>query len=471
MACANPSTIFPMNRHQPERRKLLKVIAGLAVAGRAVGATEGRDGNRRVLVVGGGLAGLAVLDALVAAGLPVRLLEASSRTGGRILTLRHGLAPGLRAEAGAEQIPQSHYRVRALAAKLNISLVDYPEPRGAFVFRHGHKIIHFHHPSDLPAELTAGLSPAEKAEWPYRLHILYAKNAEPVSVEDPRSALEWLRDLGLTQRGATFVKAFSTVDPESISASAFQRMSQRQVERGKSQIVADGTDRLIRAMAERHRSLISLETKIEKVILRNERVVLVDNTGTTHVADRVVLALPLKPLSTLNFLPHMPQLIAAWRTARRTAFELKVHAQIQAEEPHALGVSQFAMALDFPHMTWVLPEVSPDGQAVLNATVIDKALALVRSRRAHGSQALEQLLRARLPWLQTLRVATLGVDLNADPLIGGAYTYAPAGRPVSSPPVRENLLTLAGSDFSHHPGWMEGALESAERTVQAILAS
>lgn len=460
-----------MTRHQPERRKLLKVIAGLAVAGPALGGNKGRDRGQRILIVGGGLAGLAVLDALVEAGQSVRLLEASPRMGGRILTLRRGLTHGLRAEAGAEQVPQGHNRVRALAAKLNISLVDYPATQGAFVFRHGNRIIRFHHPSDLPLELTEGLSPQEKAAWPYGLHLLYSKGAEPVADDDPRSALQWLQDLGLTQRGATFVKAFSMVDPELISAAAFQRMSQRQVERGNSQIIKDGTDHLIQAMAAPHKNLISQNTKIEKIILQDDRVVLIDHRGSTHIADHIILALPLRPLLSLDFQPAMPKLVAAWQAARRPAFELKVHAQIQAAELHRLGISQFAMALDFPHMTWALPEISPDGQIVLSARATGRDLALVQSRRSQGPQALEKLLRTRLHWFQTLHVTTLGENLNADPLIGGTYTYAPAGKPFSLLPVRENRLTLAGSDFSRRPGWMEGALESAEQAVKEILAS
>ncbi len=247
-------------------------------------------------------------------------------------------------------------------------------------------------------------------------------------------------------------------------------MSQRQLERGNSQIIKDGTDHIIQAMAARHKRLVSQNRKIEKVIFEADRVVLVDQRGLTHVADHVVLALPLRPLLALDFHPKMPRMVAAWQAARRAAFELKVHAQIQAAELQTLGVSQFAMALNFPHMTWALPEISPDGQMVLNAMAIGKAFALVQFQRARGLQGLERLLRERLHWFRTLRVATLGEDLNSNPLIGGAYTYTPAGTPCSPLPIRERLLTLAGSDFSQHPGWMEGALESAERAVQEILA-
>jgi len=423
-----------------------------------------------VLVVGGGLAGLAVLDALVEAGRDARLLEASARLGGRILTLRRGLAPGLRAEAGAERITQGHRRVRALAARLGVPLVDYPETQGAFVFRHRGRMFRFHHPSELPPELTLGLSPQERDEWPYRLHLLHARGAAPVADEDPRSALQWLRDLGLTERGAGFVKAFAAVDPELVSAAAFQRIARRELEGGRLQVFQGGTDHLVRALAARHQRRISQDTRIVKVSLEAERVALLGTDGVAHLADQVVLAMPLHPLSRLEFHPARPRMVAAWQAARRPASELKVHAQLRAAELRALDLSPFAMGLDFPHMTWALPETSPDGDLVLNAMASGQAIPLVQSQRARGRRALEELLRGRLPWLRTLRVVTCGENLNADPLLGGAYTYPPAGAPGAPPPVREGRLSLAGSDLSEHSGWMEGALESAERAVREVLS-
>ncbi|HET9598462.1 MAG TPA: FAD-dependent oxidoreductase [Anaeromyxobacteraceae bacterium] len=420
--------------------------------------------------MGGGLAGLAVLDALARAGRAARLLEASPRLGGRILTLRRGLAPGLRAEAGAERILRGHRRVRALAARLGVHLVDYPETDGAFVFRHAGRMVRFRQPSELPPELTQGLSPEEREEWPFRLHLLYARMAAPVADDDPRTGLQWLRDLGLTERGAAFVRNFATVDPGVVSAAAFQRMSQRELDDGRPQVVQDGTDHLVRALAARHDHLIRKDTKIVRVSLEADRVVLVDAKGSAHFADHVVLALPLRPLSTLEFHPGTPRMVLAWRAARRPAFEVKVHAQIRAAELHALGLSPFAMGLDFPRMTWALPEASPDGEVVLNAMASGAAIPLVQSHRARGAKALEELLRARLPWLRSLHVTTIGESLFSDPLLGGAYAYTPVGAPFAPPPVREHRLTLAGSDLSQQAGWMEGALESAERAVGEILA-
>src|SRR4051794_23740295 len=65
-----------------------------------------------VVVVGGGLAGLAAAITLLRRGVDVALLEARSRAGGRVLTLRAPFADGLFAEAGPEFITPGHQALR-----------------------------------------------------------------------------------------------------------------------------------------------------------------------------------------------------------------------------------------------------------------------------------------------------------------------------------------------------------------------
>jgi len=450
------------------RRDFLKAVAGLAVAGQSLARSHGPL-QRPVLIVGGGLAGLAALDALKAAGRQAVLFEASPRLGGRILTLRDGLEPGLRAEAGGEQIMHSHQRVRRLAGELRIPLVDYPLLEGDLVFRHHSRMVRFRLPSDLPADLTEGLSPWEKTRWPHRLHLAYAENAEPLADDDPRSALQWLRDLGLSRRGETFVRTFATVDPEQTSAAHFQRIARREAAGGNSQVLAGGSDRLTEALAARHAQSIRRNTPIRTVVIGDNTATLVDAGGVAHVADRVVLALPLGPLLGLDYRPGQPRWLARWREARVVAHELKVHAQVDAQEFAALGIRQHIMGFEFPRMTWLLPERSANGKAVLNATAVHRQLALLQEARFRGVQDMDRLLRQRLPLLRTLEVTTRGEDWMTNPLIGGAYTYVPTGSRGSPPVLREGPLVLAGSDYSDYSGWMEGALQSAEAAVTEIL--
>src|SRR6476660_3861328 len=62
----------------------------------------------RVAVVGAGMAGLVAAHELLRAGHEPIVLEAQTRAGGRVQTLREPFAPGLFAEAGAMRIPRCH---------------------------------------------------------------------------------------------------------------------------------------------------------------------------------------------------------------------------------------------------------------------------------------------------------------------------------------------------------------------------
>src|SRR5215468_2056356 len=63
---------------------------------------------QRVLVLGGGLAGLCTAYELQKLGYQATVLEAQLRPGGRVCTIRHRFGPGLYVEAGAEAIPAGH---------------------------------------------------------------------------------------------------------------------------------------------------------------------------------------------------------------------------------------------------------------------------------------------------------------------------------------------------------------------------
>lgn len=64
--------------------------------------------SKRVIVVGGGMAGLVAAYELQRAGHRVTLLEAQTRLGGRVLTIRTPFTHGLYAEAGAMRVPVVH---------------------------------------------------------------------------------------------------------------------------------------------------------------------------------------------------------------------------------------------------------------------------------------------------------------------------------------------------------------------------
>ena len=82
--------------------------AGLLQTSLSRGATVVNSPARKVLVLGAGMAGLVAAYELTQRGHDVTVLEARTRSGGRVHTLREPFSDGLYAEEGAARIPENH---------------------------------------------------------------------------------------------------------------------------------------------------------------------------------------------------------------------------------------------------------------------------------------------------------------------------------------------------------------------------
>ena len=132
-----------MKRRIPRRSFLkqgaLAAAAAVFVPAR-VGANVPRLGRgsgrtyapRRVAVLGAGLAGLVAGYELTKAGHEVTLLEAQSRPGGRVLTLRT-FDDGLYADAGAARIPDDHEWVLRYVKEFGLRLAPFYPETGLYV--------------------------------------------------------------------------------------------------------------------------------------------------------------------------------------------------------------------------------------------------------------------------------------------------------------------------------------------------
>src|SRR3989440_603186 len=96
---------MPINRRTFLKQSTI-ALAGVSLAGsRIVTATVA---PQKILIIGAGMAGLSAGYELSQAGHDVIILEARTRPGGRVQTLREPFSDGLYAEAGAARIPDNH---------------------------------------------------------------------------------------------------------------------------------------------------------------------------------------------------------------------------------------------------------------------------------------------------------------------------------------------------------------------------
>ena len=119
------------------RRDFLKQTALAAAALCAPSRTTSAFGQRsldrrrapkKVIIIGAGLAGLSAAYELSQEGHDVTVLEARTRPGGRVHTLRDSFAEGLYAEAGATRIPNHHHFTLKYAELFGLTLDPFEPP-------------------------------------------------------------------------------------------------------------------------------------------------------------------------------------------------------------------------------------------------------------------------------------------------------------------------------------------------------
>lgn len=124
-----PAEVLGILNERISRRRLLQ--GSLAFAAAVAATTFRRDGHRAVatgispiLVVGAGIAGLTAAYRLKQAGVPIHIIEARNRVGGRMRSLPSAAGTRLTAELGGEFIDTDHTCLRSLATELGFNVVD-----------------------------------------------------------------------------------------------------------------------------------------------------------------------------------------------------------------------------------------------------------------------------------------------------------------------------------------------------------
>ncbi len=87
-----------------------------------------KGNNKKIAIIGGGIAGLNAAYFLKKCGVASTVYEASKRTGGRIFTASGLLNPGMQTELGGEFIDSSHKDMMGLARLFRLQLTDLFTP-------------------------------------------------------------------------------------------------------------------------------------------------------------------------------------------------------------------------------------------------------------------------------------------------------------------------------------------------------
>ena len=434
----------------------------------------------RVVVAGGGLAGLSAAFELSRRGARVHVLEARARLGGRVRTERDD--DGIHAEAGGEFIDQPQDAIRALAARLQLPLVGVLRAGFGLALAHGGRTTLHRSPARPWSTLTRRLRPIVDAfrdaggTWETATAAAIARQTVdalvPAAAGGPSAA---------TQARA-FVEAlrgFYLAEPDALSALVLidQMLSGEPPGRTRAYRVRGGNDRLIAALARRieRRGRIDLGTAIRAVVQdrRGVRVAVAGVDGRRHQigADYVVMTLPPPLVRACAFDPPLPARQHAALGALTMGAATKVSLRFdrpwwrRTGRPHAFGSNLPCGAV------W---ESGEEQRAALLTLLGGASASASLAEAADDPAAVASLMRV------------FGAPSRPGTLVGGAVSwererwskggyavfgpgFEPRERPLLS--AAHGRVLFAGEHTSERwQGFMNGAVESGEAAARDAIA-
>ncbi len=298
-------------RRVSRRGLLLGTAATLGCAAASVRPVTGLSAGARVVVVGGGLAGLTAALRLAQAGMRPRVYEAQRRLGGRAFTLR-GHFP-THAELGGELVDSTHASMRGLVQELGLHLADRDAGLAADVERERYFIQGQVWSARQVLEMfrpVAELVRRDRALLGGRA-VSHAHHTPAAEALDALSLAAWLDRNGVRGPLRSLLEVALTAelgrDPDQQSALTFLLAvagdgDALSLTGGSDErwVVAEGSDAVPRALAERLGDAVQPGHALTALRPRGDGGVRCvfdrDGSAVEVDADRVVLALPFNQL-------------------------------------------------------------------------------------------------------------------------------------------------------------------------------
>jgi monoamine oxidase len=444
----------------------------------------------KVIVAGAGLSGLVAARALARDGAAVTVMEARTRAGGRVWTLRGALRGGQHAELGGEFIDGDHDDMSRLCRELSLPLVRVLQ--AGFTHRFRGNDGEYHVSRTRPwTELESLLAPLLRR---YR-----GANGDPTS-DAVREIATWSVRQWLQSRGASreqhamadALRGFFLADPDELSvlplvAQLAQGGSPAQAKMCR---IEGGADRLVDALVHDTPARLLLGHRITAVAQAADRVTVtaIDEHGHQQQleADAAVITLPASALASVSITPALPE--AQWRAITTLKYGCATKVVVQLSRPPFRARAR-AFATDTPlGAFWD----STEGQGGEDKSQIPNPHSQQGHRHSHhvltflAGGAASRTLRARadrgphavlsdLCWLGLANApvdAFHAVTWEDDPFARGGYAYLDPGfDPALGPQLarRSGRLVFAGEHTSERwQGYMNGAVESGLRAAREL---
>jgi monoamine oxidase len=481
------------------RRELLAGGAGLAMAAMLAGPLSRAIAASapRIVVVGGGLAGLTCAYRLKQAGYRADLYEASERLGGRCWTRRGDFAAGQIAEHGGELIDQGHTQTRQLAQELGLDLdnllsaeINGTEP---FYYFDGEPYSFAQATDDLKQIWQKLHKDVSAASYP----TLYTQSTQRGRELDAMSIADWIQAYvpgGLSSKlGQLLDVAYNIEYGAETNVQSSLNMLYLLAYSGQGQLrifgpsnekyhVRGGNDQIPRRLTNALQDQIN--TGSELVAVRRNadgsyRLSFHSGSGTSTVtADRVVLALPFSILRDVDYSK------AGFSQVKNTAIQelgmgtnSKLHVQFKSRFWNSLGNQGETYADTGYQNTWEVTRAQPGTPGILvDYTGGDIGASFGSGTPTDRATQFLAQIEPVLPGISSRWNGRATVDYwTGYQWTKGSYSYWKVGQYTKfagAERQQEGGCHFAGEHTSiDFQGYLNGAVESGERAADEILAA
>jgi monoamine oxidase len=492
-----------MNSHL-RRRALLQLLAAAsarAISGCAVGSIDepiagSEDGvgkgpvkDKNVVVLGGGLAGLCTAYELRKRGYHiVAILEAQARVGGRVLTLRKGLKHGQYAEAGATRIASTHNFTLAYADEFNLALREFVTSEPALYYLKGKKpFIHADGdtwPSGVlnfkPEELQLGadtlvgayedlaeLGDPLQPDWPTGKALDY----------DAIGIQQYLKSRGASDDVLLLDRAINGAELPRDGALYWLMADVIDAAWDKTFAIKGGNDQLPQAFGAALGDLVKFESVVSAIEQDQDGVTVTfthDGAQRSISADLCVCAIPFTMLRKIAVTPAFSPAKAAVVNNVSMMPVARCYLQTKSRFWNSQGIGGLKVARTDTHVErlWDMTKVQDGDSGILLAYMQgDNALAFGEQSNGKKVSYVKKGISAFFPEIEDEAQASLYKVWQDDPWVKGAWSYYKPGEMADMFPAakrREGRIFFCGEHTSAWSGWMQGALESANRVVKEI---
>lgn len=423
-----------------------------------------------ILIIGAGMAGLTAARTLAEAGRRVTLLEASSRMGGRIHTLREGNEI---IELGAEFVHGKPPELWSLIEEANLE--TYELDGSMLTFEDGRL-----QSRDEEEESTPILDKLESLTGPDETFAEYL--AQHPFPEDQKQSI-----IG-------YVEGFNAADHRVISTHSLglQQAAEEAIEGDRLFRIKDGYDRLPQFLAQKFTAAdgtLALNTLVERIDWSRNRVRIQaqrDGQPVTFEATKAIITLPLGVLqqNSVAFSPtpdalHEANRLRMGHVRRFTlVFRKKFWADLGAAAlSQKLATLSFLFSFASMPPVWWTPHPAPSNtltgwvggprsEAFANFTPDQLGEA--------ACETLAQIFSLDPTCIRDQLINCYTHDWQRDTLTAGAYSYIAAGALDACSRMTipaDNTLYFAGehTDTTGHWGTVHAAIRSGFRAAQQIL--